>query len=153
MRTVFNTMVVNYAEYSYFKKLPKADRIQFFFELYDAAIIKQQGNIDLSKFFGAIHDSITDSESKHFPETPDNVTEHGMSLDDYEQVAIIIDENNIMIESNSLRAMRHITYKFFESGYILRRDKDMEKMFKKDKVTKYLRIFVIVDQISSLCTN
>ena len=153
MRTVFNTMVVNYAEYSYFKKLPKNDRIQFFFELYDAAVIKQQGNMDLSKFFGAIHDSIIDSESNQLSEFVENTTEYGMSLDDHEQVAIMIDENNIMIESNSLRAVRHITYKFFESGYILRRDKEMEKMFRKDKITKYLRIFIIVDQISSLCTN
>ena len=55
-----------------------------------------------------------------------------------------------MAESNSLRALRHIVYKLFEAGYILQRDKDMEKMFRKDKVTRYLRIFRIVDQISTL---
>jgi len=149
MRTVFNTMVVNYAEYSYFKKLTKNERIQFFFELYDAAMIKQQGNIDLSKFFGAINDSLTDS----FTDSESTYSEQHELSDGVDHVAIMIDDENIMIESNSLRALRHITYKFFESGYILRRDKETEKMFRKDKVTKYLRIFVIVDQISSLCTN
>jgi hypothetical protein len=142
-------MVVNYAEYSYFKKLTKNERIQFFFELYDAAMIKQQGNIDLSKFFGAINDSLTDS----FTDSESTYSEQHELSDGVDHVAIMIDDENIMIESNSLRALRHITYKFFESGYILRRDKETEKMFRKDKVTKYLRIFVIVDQISSLCTN
>ena len=65
----------------------------------------------------------------------------------------MIDDDNIMIESNSLVALRYIVYKFFESGYILSRDKDMEKMFKKDKVTRYMRIFRIVDQVSTICIN
>ena len=58
-----------------------------------------------------------------------------------------------MIESNSLKAGRHIVYRFVESGYILQRDMKLEKMFKHDKLTKYLRIFLIVNQTSSICVN
>ena len=58
-----------------------------------------------------------------------------------------------MIESNSLKALRFVTYKFIESGYILRRDLAVEKMFRKDKVTKYLRVFKIINQASDLCFN
>ena len=145
-KTIFNSIHVNYAEYSYFKQLPKADQIQFLFELYDAATIKERGTLDLSEFFVSVQEYIHNSETEESEPTYENI-------EGVEQVAIMIDDKNIMIESNSLRATRHIIYKFFESGYILRRDKDMEKMFRKDKVTKYLRIFNIVDQITTLCTN
>ena len=58
-----------------------------------------------------------------------------------------------MIESNSLRAVRHVAVKFVEAGYILERAHDMEKSFKKDKITRYMRIFKIIDQVSTLCFN
>ena len=65
----------------------------------------------------------------------------------------MIDEQNIMIESNSLKALRFVTYKFVECGYIIRRDHAVEKMFRKDKVTRYLRIFRIIDQSAGICLN
>jgi hypothetical protein len=43
--------------------------------------------------------------------------------------------------------------RFIEAGYILQRDIEQEKMFRKDKVTKYMRIFYIVDQIAGICFN
>ena len=33
MKPIFDLMTVNYAEYSYFKQLPKKERILFFMEL------------------------------------------------------------------------------------------------------------------------
>ena len=74
-------------------------------------------------------------------------------MNDPNRVDVLIDDDNIMIESNSLRAIRHITLKFVESGYILARYKDMEKTFRKDKITKYMRIFRIIDQVSTICPN
>jgi hypothetical protein len=105
-----------------------------------------QGSIDLSGFFSILKDQLAESSASELPESfelPEGV----------DKIEIMIDDENIMVESNNLKAVRHIIYKFFESGYILRRDKDMEKMFRKDKVTKYLRIFKIVDQTSSICIN
>ena len=61
MKTIFNSMEVNYAEYSYFKQLPKADRIQFLFEIYDAAMARQNGGIDLTEFFMTVQDYVTQS--------------------------------------------------------------------------------------------
>jgi hypothetical protein len=131
-------MQVNYAEYSYFKKLPKAEKIHFLFELYEAAEIRNTNGIDLGRVFEMIKESLVDSNQydERTKELPQDV--------DYVEV---------MIESNSIKAIRQIVYRFFESGYILRRDKDMEKMFKKDKITRYLRIFRIIDQVSTICTN
>ena len=70
-----------------------------------------------------------------------------------EHVDVIMDSENIMLESNSLRAIKHTTYMFIESGYILARDKHMEKMFKDGKRTRYLRVFNIIDQCSTICPN
>ena len=141
MKTIFDSIVVNYAEYSYFKQLPISDRINYFFDIYEASLIRNNG-LDLSKFFDTVKDSFAE-------EKPDHV----QLPDDRDHVDVMIDDHNMMIESNSLRALRHIVYKFIESGYILQRDQQMEKMFRKDKITKYLRIFQIVDQTSSICTN
>ena len=145
MRTLFDIMQVNYAEYSYFKKLPKAEKVQFLFELYEAAEIRNTNGIDLGRVFDMIKESLVESSqyAERTKELPQGV--------DY--VEVMIDDDNIMVESNSIKAIRQIVYRFFESGYILRRDKDMEKMFKRDKITRYLRIFRIIDQVSTICTN
>lgn len=145
MKTLFDTMQVNYAEYSYFKKLPKAEKIYFLFELYEAAEIRSTKGIDLGRVFDMIKESLSESTQydERTKELPQGV--------DY--VEVLIDDDNIMVESNSIKAIRQIVYRFFESGYILQRDKNMEKMFKRDKITRYLRIFRIIDQVSVICTN
>ena len=145
MRTLFDTMQVNYAEYSYFKKLPKAEKVQFLFELYEAAEIRNTNGIDLGRVFDMIKESLVESS-----QYADRTKELPQGAD---YVEVMIDDDNIMVESNSIKAIRQIVYRFFESGYILRRDKDMEKMFKRDKITRYLRIFRIIDQVSTICTN
>jgi hypothetical protein len=148
MKTTFDHITVNYAEYSYFVKLSKQEKIAFMFEIYEAAEIRE-GGFDLSKLFGMIKESIDE-----YPEdTANDVGEYEYEINDVEKVDVIIDDENVMIESNSLVALRHIVYKFFESGYIMTRDTKTEKLFRKDKVTKYLRIFRIVDQVSSICIN
>ena len=145
MNSIFDLMQVNYAEYSYFKTLPKAEKLQFLFELYESASIRESQGIDLSQTFEMIKESLSDSAQfdEQLKKLPADV--------DY--VEVMIDDENIMVESNSIRSIRQIVYRFFESGYILRRDKEMEKMFKRDKITRYLRIFRIVDQISGICIN
>jgi len=135
-------MHVNYAEYSYFKKLSKSDKFQFFIELYEVNDMRDNRDIDLTQLFESINSSISESDS--------DATQHANSAD---FVDVMIDDENSMVESNSIRAIRQIVYRFFESGYILRRDKNMESMFKHDKVTRYLRVFRIVDQVSSICVN
>ena len=95
--------------------------------------------------FDLIRESI-DSTNQIIPEKWD-------STSDIEHVDVMIDDENIMIESNSLRAVRHVTYKFIESGYILKRDIALEKMFRKDKSTRYIRVFKIINYSSEMCLN
>lgn len=142
MKTIFENVILNYSEYSYFKQLPSKDQIHYFFEIYDLHdSIKDNGadSIDLKTFFESVHSSLSDDSD--------------MLDDKVERVDVTIDDENIMIESNSLRAVRHVTNKFIESGYIIQRDVAIEKMFKKDKVTRYIRVFRIIDFITGICLN
>jgi hypothetical protein len=144
MKTIFDSMFINYAEYSYFKQLNTTDKVLYLFETYDASIARSAG-IDLNSVFDMIRESL-DSNDR-------TMSDDRETAEDIEHVDVMIDDDNIMIESNSLRATKHIIYKFMESGYILRRDTGMEKMFKKDKVTRYLRVFKIIDQTATICLN
>ena len=144
MKPMMETLHVNYAEYSYFKQLKKQDRLNFFFDLYDAHLARHSG-FDIQEFVTKIREQAIESKIQEINQSKTDLPE--------DAVEVMIDDENIMIESNSLRATRHIIYKFFESGYILRRDKEMEKTFKRDKVTRYLRIFRIINQTDSICIN
>jgi hypothetical protein len=148
MKTLFSYIHVNYSEYQYYLTLNHADQVKYLFDIYDSEQAKQSG-LDLSTFFNSVKDYIAESDSQ--PIISYNSDDDAMH--DVERVDIMIDDENIMVESNSLKAMRHVIYKFVESGYILRRDIMLEKSFRKDKLTKYLRIFRIIDFSVGICTN
>ena len=144
MQTKFESINVSKEEYNFFKTLSEQDRLDYVFNLYASAAV----GIDLAGFFNAIHNSLQDSDdvnknTKDMVATPSN----------HDRVDVMIDDEIIMIEANSLRALRHVVNRFMESGYILQRDLEQEKMFRKDKMTRYMRIFYIVDQISGICFN
>lgn len=142
MKTIFDTVFVSKTEYSYFNQLDSIDQVNYMFDLYDAAISPNKNIMDLSAFFDGVRASLENAEISTINEIPDN-----------ERVDVMIDDQNIMIESNSLKAVRAIAGKFMEAGYLLSRDKEMEKMFRKDKITRYMRIFKIISQVSTLCFN
>ena len=108
--------------------------------------LKQIKGLDLSAFFTEVRDNL-----EQYNRSIDTVN-HELNIinsepdhEDVDFVDVMIDDENIMIESNSLRAVRHVIYKFMESGYILRRDIVLEKMFRKDKSTRYIRVFKIIN--------
>jgi hypothetical protein len=139
--------VINYAEWQYVLTLSKSDALQYLFSSYEAEHNKTSG-FSIEKFFESIKQNIVEQM----------ITETAQyEVDDYsdssDRVDVMIDDQNIMLESNSLKALRFVSYKFVESGYILQRDLAVEKMFRKDKVTRYLRVFKIIDHTSGLCFN
>ena len=148
MKTIFDEIHVGHPEFEYFNQLPKQDQLQYFFDVYEAqqSIQNDAGLIpNLKSFFESVHASLDkeETESETSAIDPGNI----------QRVDVTIDDENIMIESNSLRAVRHVTNKFIESGYIIQRDPATEKMFKKDKVTRYIRVFRIIDFITGICLN
>jgi hypothetical protein len=144
MKTLIDYISITYSEYSYFKELSNADKLQYMFESYESKDMPDS-HLNLSTFFDSIksaviieHDTFYESENY---------------IDSNEKVDVTIDDTNIMIETNSLKALRHVSYRFVESGYILQRDRLTEKMFQKDKITKYIRVFRILNHTSSICSN
>lgn len=151
MKSLLEKIVITEAEWIYIQKLSDADVLKYLFELYEGET-RVASNVDLAMFFETIRQNIVEYD--------DELSEHEIfdvsdisTGENSKRVDVMIDNDNIMIESNSLKALRLVTYKFVESGYILLRDLPVEKMFRKDKVTKYLRVFRIVDCYSGLCFN
>ena len=144
MKTVIDYISITYSEYSYFKELSNADKLQYMFESYESKDMPDM-NLNLSTFFESIKSAII---IEH-----DTFYESENYIDSDQKVDVTIDDTNIMIETNSLKALRHVSYRFVESGYILQRDRLTEKMFQKDKITKYIRVFRILNHTSSICSN
>lgn len=155
MKTFFDKMIITYAEYEYFKTLTGSEQIKFFFDSYDAQRIKTTG-LDLSEFFGDLQMNLEqykmadDKNETSVIENQSNLSDANLDAD---YVDVTIDDTTIMIESNSLRATKHVTYKFIESGYMLSRDIATEKMFKRDKTTRYIRVFRIISYSTGMCFN
>lgn len=149
MGSIFSNIQKTYAEYEFWKTLSNEDKVNFLFDMY--SVQQHAGKtIDLESFFKSIKDGLEDAEEE--PELA-HVESYDFDANALDRVDVMIDDSNIMIESNNLKALRAVTYKFIESGYILQRDVIMEKLFRKDKLTKYLRIFKIINQSTDLCFN
>ena len=154
MATIFNKIFVTKAEYSIIKTMHVSEQLRWLFDTYDSTT-RQTGIMDLSAFFKDVKDELeqyNNSLSMHVEEF--DIKENALPADnDIDFVDVMIDDENIMIESNSLKALRHVKDKFIESGYMLQRDLATEKMFRKDKTTRYIRVFRIINYTSSMCLN
>jgi hypothetical protein len=147
METRFEKISISKEEYVFFKTLPLQERLNYMFGLYESSAVTTIKSIDLSNFFSAIHTQLEEQEKEQ------EFTTKADELRSFDRVDVMIDDEIIMIEANSLRALRLVKNRFIEAGYILQRDVEQEKMFRKDKMTRYMRIFYIVDQITGICFN
>jgi hypothetical protein len=146
--SIFAQITQPAALFAYWKELSKSEQVTYLLEQYEAAMYAQDSlNIDLSEYFRGVANELEQMESES------QVSYDFEDDSDADRVDVMIDDTNILIESNSLKAVRFVTYKFIESGYILQRDHPVEKMFRKDKVTRYLRVFKIINQANDICTN
>tara|TARA_R100001163_G_C4874463_1_gene74723 strand:+ start:81 stop:512 length:432 start_codon:yes stop_codon:yes gene_type:complete len=141
---IFDKIEILNPEYSFFRELNNLDKIHYLLEIYDIESKRNSNIIEgLSNFFNDLEIPEDDVEFESL--------QFGNDFND--RVDVMIDSENIVIESNSLKSVRLIKYKFVDSGYLLKRDKNIEKIFRKDKVTRYLRVFKIIGQSSCLCYN
>jgi hypothetical protein len=153
MQSVFNKIFVTKAEYSIIKTMHASERLRWLFDTFDATTMQIKG-LDLSSFFAEVKDNLDQYKESSVTLEPDVKHVTAMPEDNnVDFVDVVIDDENIMIESNSLRALRHVTNKFMESGYMLQRDLATEKMFRKDKTTRYMRVFRIINFTNSICLN
>ncbi len=149
MKKTLDHIKIKDAEFNYFITLSPSDQLTYFFELYEAERNMQSGNVNLKQFFNNIKDALdtVEEDSIEIDLTKNDIPEN------FSLVDILIDDKRIMIESDSLRAVRKVIRKFMESGYIISRDFKLEKTFKEDKVTRYMRVFKIIHHGSCFSYN
>jgi len=150
MGSLFTDIQKTYSEHEFWNTLTNNDKVNFLFDMYTTQMYSSK-LINLETFFKEIKGEIDSIESDNTDD--EHVDSIEFETDASDRVNVMIDDLNMMIESNNLKALRAVTYKFVESGYILQRDTIMEKLFRKDKITRYLRIFRIINQSTDLCFN
>ena len=150
MGSLFTDIQKTYSEHEFWNTLSSNDKVNFLFDMYTTQMYSSK-LINLETFFKEIKGEIDSIESDNTDD--EHIESIEFETDDSDRVNVMIDDLNMMIESNNLKAIRAVTYKFVESGYILQRDTTMEKLFRKDKITRYLRIFRIINQSTDLCFN
>ena len=147
MKNKVEDINVNYSEFAYFSRLSENDRLNYFFQLFEGETVKP--GLDLKEFFNQL-----DADDTNLNDTTNSYTYDDEDISDSESlVDIMIDNEFIMIESNSLKSIRIVITRFMESGYMLSRDLESEKMFKPDKRTRYLRVYQIIDQTTGICLS
>ena len=151
MENPINKIYVSPAEYSYIVDLTPIEKFKYLLEKFD---IESNKDLNLTQFFTDLADSYTEEDIDNLPRSGSqlNFDEHEKS-DDPDRVDVMIDDEHILIESNSLKSLRVIVKNLFESGYVLRRDQGVETMFRKSKVTKYLRVYKIIGIVNLMCLN
>jgi hypothetical protein len=141
MKSVLNNIYISNYEYNYIVELSGKKKFSYLIERFESTT-RQKHELNLTEFFNEIsHDDETEEYSIEFS------TNDSAELND-NQVDVMIDSENILIESNSLKNIRVTIKNFFELGYILQRDLNTEKMFKPNKVTRYIRIYTIIGNIT-----
>ena len=147
MKNKVGDINVNYSEFAYFSRLSENDRLNYFFQLFEGEVVKP--SLDLKEFFNQL-----DSDTTNLTDKTDSYTYDNDDISDSSNlVEIMIDNEFIMIESNSLKSIRIVITRFMESGYMLSRDLESEKIFKQDKRTRFLRVYQIIDQTTGICLN
>lgn len=147
MKNKVGDINVNYSEFAYFSRLSENDRLNYFFQLFEGEAVKP--GLDLKEFFNQL-----DSDTTNLTDKTDSYTYDSDDISDSSNlVEIMIDNEFIMIESNSLKSIRIVITRFMESGYMLSRDLESEKIFKQDKRTRFLRVYQIIDQTTGICLN
>jgi len=151
MENPINKIYVSPAEYSYIVDLTPIEKFKYLLEKFD---IESNKDLNLTQFFTDLADSYTEEDIDNLPRSGSQLSfnEHEES-DDPDRVDVMIDDEHILIESNSLKSLRVIVKNLFESGYVLRRDQGVETMFRKSKVTKYLRVYKIIGIVNLMCLN
>ena len=147
MKNKVGDINVNYSEFAYFSRLSENDRLNYFFQLFEGEVVKP--GLDLKEFFNQL-----DSDTTNLTDKTDSYTYDSDDISDSDNlVEIMIDNEFIMIESNSLKSIRIVITRFMESGYMLSRDRESEKMFKHDKRTRFIRVYQIIDQTTGICLS
>tara|TARA_R100000388_G_C7145378_1_gene111982 strand:- start:67 stop:498 length:432 start_codon:yes stop_codon:yes gene_type:complete len=143
MNNCLNNIQILLPEFNFFQQLSSSEKFLYLTEIYELETRKASEN-DIAENLQTFFEDVTKLEQY------DVFNTGGV---DFEKVDVLVDNENLVLESNSLSAVRQIKNRFIDEGYILTRDSEIEKMFKKNKLTRYLRVYKIIGRVFYLCYN
>ena len=151
MNNIFDNITVRLPELHYFQQLLRKEKIYYFLELYETSTNSQE--LQTSGLKEGLQQFFDDLEFESTNELPYYESYDIGNDRNYDRVDILVDNENLVVESNSLKAVRSIRDRFLDCGYLLIRDMDNEKFFRSGKITKYLRVYKIIGKTFHLCYN
>ena len=143
MSNYLNDIEVQLPEFNFFQQLSSSEKFLYLTEIYELETKKNSDNNiveNLQTFF----EDVTELQQYDVFNT---------GGEEFDKVDVLVDNENLVLESNSLSAVRQIKNRFMDEGYVLTRDSKIEKMFKKNKLTRYLRVYKIIGRVFHLCYN
>ena len=143
MSNYLNDIEVQLPEFNFFQQLSSSEKFLYLTEIYELET-KKNSNIDIAENLQTFFDDITELQQYDVFNTGGK---------EFDKVDVLVDNENLVLESNSLSAVRQIKNRFMDEGYVLTRDSEIEKMFKKNKLTRYLRVYKIIGRVFHLCYN
>ena len=143
MNNCLNNIQVLLPEFNFFQQLSSSEKFLYLTEIYELETRKTSEN-DIAENLQTFFDDVTELQQY------DVFNTGGV---DFEKVDVLVDNENLVLESNSLSAVRQIENRFIDEGYVITRDTEIEKMFKKNKLTRYLRVYKIIGRVFYLCYN
>ena len=123
MNNCLNNIQILLPEFNFFQQLSSSEKFLYLTEIYELETRKTSEN-DIAENLQTFFEDVTKLEQY------DVFNTGGV---DFEKVDVLVDNENLVLESNSLSAVRQIKNRFIDEGYILTRDSEIEKMFKKNK--------------------
>ena len=143
MNSHLDAIEVQLPEFNFFQQLTSNEKFLYLTEIYDLET-RKNSDIDIAENLQTFFDDITELQQYDVLNT---------GGEEFDKVDVLVDNENLLLESNSLRAVRQIKNRFMDEGYVLARDSEIEKMFKKNKITRYLRVYKIIGRVFLLCYN
>jgi hypothetical protein len=143
MSNYLNDINVQLPEFNFFQQLSSSEKFLYLTEIYELETGKNS-DIDIAENLQTFFDDITELQQYDVFNT---------GGEEFDKVDVLVDNENLVLESNSLSAVRQIKNRFMDEGYVLTRDSEIEKMFKKNKLTRYLRVYKIIGRVFHLCYN
>ena len=143
MSNYLNDITVLLPEFNFFQQLSSSEKFLYLTEIYELETRKNSDN-NIAENLQVFFNDVTELQQYDVFNT---------GGEEFDKVDVLVDNENLVLESNSLSAVRQIKNRFMDEGYVITRDTEIEKMFKKNKLTRYLRVYKIIGRVFHLCYN
>jgi len=143
MSNYLKDIEVQLPEFNFFQQLSSSEKFLYLTEIYELET-KKNSDTNIVENLQTFFKDVTELQQYDVFNT---------GGEEFDKVDVLVDNENLVLESNSLSAVRQIKNRFIDEGYVITRDAEIEKMFKKNKLTRYLRVYKIIGRVFHLCYN